>query len=148
MRLRGSRTIAATREAIWTFLTSPARLRHCLPGCERFESTGPDSYTATMSLGVGLIKGTYTGTIRITDQRRPEQMTLLVEGGGGLGSLVAAGKVTLTELAGGTDQTYLTYDGDATVTGPVAMVGERVMGATADRLFAAFLNCVTSQIEK
>jgi carbon monoxide dehydrogenase subunit G len=98
-----------------------------------------------MGLGVGPIKGTYTGTIRIAGQRQPEHMTLLVEGGGALGSLVAAGTITLSQRGAGT---HLTYDGDATVSGPVTMVGERVMSATADRLFAAFLNCVAAEIER
>jgi YD repeat-containing protein len=144
VRLTGTRVIRAPREAVWAFLMAPDRLRRCLPGCERFEAAGPDRFAATLRLGVAFLTGTYDGTLRIVEQRHPERLTLLVEGGGSLGSLVAAGTITFTD-AGGT--TRVAYDGDAAVRGAVAAVGERVMAATADRLIAAFFHCVASSVE-
>lgn len=163
MRLTGSRILPADPEAIWSFLLAPERLRRCLPGCERFSAVrsdlGPnqgsgvdsqdvdfrvDRFEATMRLGVGFLKGTYHGTIRMSDQRRPEYLFLIVEGGGSLGSLTASGSLTLRNL--GVGQTELTYDGDADVRGRIAIAGERVIGATAHRLIGLFLDCVASHL--
>jgi carbon monoxide dehydrogenase subunit G len=65
MRLSGSRQFRAPPEALWEFLLTPERLRQCLPGCERLEATGQDVFAATMHLGIGFLKGSYSGTIRV-----------------------------------------------------------------------------------
>lgn len=160
MRLTGSRILPADPEAIWRFLLAPERLRRCLPGCERFRAVrsdaGPnqdqdpaveaqvDRFEATMRLGVGFLKGTYHGTIHLSEQRRPEYLYLIVEGGGALGSLSASGSLSLRALGPG--RTELTYDGEADVRGRIAIAGERVIGATAHRLIGLFLDCVASQL--
>ena len=143
MKLSGGRLIPAAPEAIWAFLLTPERLQECLPGCERFEQTGPGMYSASMRLGVGFLKGSYRGTVRIADERYPESLTLAVEGGGALGSLTATGTVSLTHRGAETD---VRYDGEADVQGRVAMVGERVLRATADKIVDLFLGCVASQV--
>jgi uncharacterized protein len=162
MRLTGSRILPADPEAIWSFLLAPERLRRCLPGCERFSAVRPDggpnrgpageaqaeaqadTFEATMRLGVGFLKGTYHGTIRMSEQRRPEYLFLIVEGGGALGSLTASGRLNLRDLGRG--QVELTYDGEADVRGRVAIAGEHVLGATAHRLIGLFLDCVASHL--
>ncbi len=150
MRLSGSRSIPAPPEAIWAFLHTPERLRRCLPGCERFEAViGPNkeqisAYQATMRLGIAFFKGTYSGTIRLAEQRRPEYLVLAVDGGGALGTLSASGNLTLRELGPGL--TEVAYDGEARVDGRVAVVGERVMGTTAERLIGLFFDCMTSHL--
>jgi uncharacterized protein len=145
LKLTGARTIGATPDAIWDFLLTPERLRACLPGCERLTATTPTRFDGAMRLGIGFLKGTYTGTIEVTDERRPTQVTLRVTGGGGLGRVEAQGTLRLVDTGGGA--TYLLYDGDATVSGRVALVGERVIEATATRLFGLFFDCVGSHLE-
>ncbi len=73
MELSGEHTFAAPREQVWRFLLDPDVLRKCLPGCERLETTGPDEYQATMKIGVGMVRGTFTGRVRISDKQEPER---------------------------------------------------------------------------
>ena len=145
MKLTGARTIRAAPDAIWDFLLTPARLRACLPGCERLTAATPTRFEGTMRLGIGFLKGTYSGTISVTDQQRPTHLALHVTGGGTLGRVDAVGTVRFIDTGGGA--TYLLYDGDATVSGRVALVGERVIEATATRLFGLFFDCVGSHVE-
>jgi carbon monoxide dehydrogenase subunit G len=147
VRLAGRRTIRAPRETIWAFLLTPARLRHCLPGCERFEASGPDEYAATLRLGVAFLKGTYQGTVRVAEQRFPEYLVLHVAGSGALGSLTASGALTFTEDERRPGTTELHYQGEATVGGRITAVGERVINATAERLIGLFFDCLASQVE-
>ncbi len=98
-----------------------------------------------MRLGIGFLKGSYTGAVSVTDQQRPERLSLRVRGGGGLGRLEATGTVRFVDTGGGA--TYLTYEGEAAVSGRVAFVGERVIEATATRLFGLFFDCVASHVE-
>jgi uncharacterized protein len=146
MRLTGSRQFRATPQALWEFLLTPERLQQCLPGCERLEATGQDTFTATMQLGIGFLKGSYSGTIRVAEQRRPEHLVLVVQGGGVLGSLDARGTLTFRPLAGGLAD--LQYEGEATVGGRISAVGEFVMRATADRVFGRFLSCMAAHVER
>src|SRR6476659_4104865 len=106
MNVSGSRTIRAPAAAIWRFLMSPDELRCCLPGCERFAPGGPDVFEARLRLGVGWLKGTYNGTVRITERQPPGVLGLAVEGRGALGSLAATGTVHFDEVAGVTQLAY------------------------------------------
>jgi carbon monoxide dehydrogenase subunit G len=124
---------------------TPERLRTCLPGCERFESSGADSFTAQMRLGVGFLKGTYHGTIRVTEQQPYDTLGLAVEGSGLLGALRASGTIHFAESAG---VTHLLYDGDATVSGRVASLGDRLISTTTTKLLDLFFACLTSKVER
>jgi uncharacterized protein len=145
MRLSGSRLFRAEPEVLWEFLLTPERLRQCLPGCERMEAAGPDAFTATMRLGIGFLKGSYSGEIRVSDQQYPDSLVLAVAGGGALGHLDARGRLTFVAL--GTGRTELRYEGDAAVGGRIAAVGERIIEATAGRLIGLFLDCMASHVE-
>ena len=145
MKLAGARTIRATPDTIWDFLLTPERLRACLPGCERLEAVTDARFEGTISLGIGFLRGTYNGAIEVLEQQRPRDLRLSVTGGGGLGKLTASGTVKLVDTGGGA--TYVLYEGDAQVSGRVAFVGERVIEATATRLFGLFFDCVAKQVE-
>ena len=146
MKLSGARTIRATPDAVWSFLVTPARLHACLPGCERLDATSATTFEGTMRLGVGFLKGTYSGRIEVLEQRRPGNLTLHVTGGGGLGTLDATGTVRFVDTGGGA--TYLLYEGEAAVSGRITFVGKRVIEATATRLFGLFFDCVASNVEQ
>jgi hypothetical protein len=145
MRVSGSRTIRAPAAAIWSFLMTPEQLRRCLPGCERFERSGPDQFEARLRLGVGMLKGSYDGSVHVTTQQPYSVLGLAVAGSGALGALVASGTVHFHEHDGLTDTSY---DGEASVSGRVAALGERVTSATAARLIALFFDCVASHVER
>ena len=144
MRVSGTRSIRAPAADVWAFLMTPDRLRTCLPGCERFEASGADTFSAQMRLGVGFVKGTYQGTVRVAQQQPFDTLGLAIEGSGALGSLRANGTIHFAE-SGGT--THLLYDGDADVGGTVGAMGERLISATASRLIDLFFSCLASKVE-
>ena len=106
---------------------------------------GPDTFAATMRLGIGFLKGSYSGTIRVSAQRYPDSLVLSVAGGGALGHLDASGRLTFTRP--GPAQTDLRYDGEAHVGGSIAMVGETLIRSTAERLIGLFFDCMASHVE-
>jgi len=144
MHLDGSYTFDAPRGRVWQALQSPAVIAQCMPGCETFEEIGADRYEATMRIGIGPIKGTYTGRIHLRDRVAPEQYVMEVEGGGGPGHMKGSGLLTLEERGG---QTVVSYDGDAQVTGKVASVGQRLLGVTAKQLITQFFKCMERKLD-
>lgn len=144
MQINGSYTFKAPRGRVWDTLQSPDTISQCMPGCEKFESIGEDRYEATMRIGIGPIKGTYTGRIFLHDRTQPESYRMDVEGGGGPGHMKGSGLLELRDEGG---ETIVTYDGDAQVTGKIASVGQRLMGVTAKQLINQFFKCMERKLE-
>ena len=142
MELSGEHTFAAPREQVWRFLLDPDVLHQCLPGCERLETTGPDEYEATMKIGVGMVRGTFTGRVRISDKQEPERYRMLVEGSGTQGQVSGDGELRLAEENG---QTRVSYSGTANVRGSIARVGARMMQPAARMVVGQFFKCLESK---
>jgi uncharacterized protein len=100
MELTGEHTFAAPRERVWEFLLDPEVLKQCLPGCEKLDVIGPDEYAATMKIGIAMIKGTFTGRVKISDKQEPERYKMLVEGSGPQGQVSGEGTLELIEQDG------------------------------------------------
>ena len=80
-----SQVLAHPRERIYGLLLDPAVLARLLPGVEKLEATGPDQYAVVVRLGVGAIRGTYTGKVALVDLHAPESFRLIGEAKGGPG---------------------------------------------------------------
>ena len=142
MELTGEHTFAAPRERVWEFMLDPEVLRGCLPGCEKLELVGPDEYTATMKIGVAMVRGTFTGRVKISDKQEPERYRMLVEGKGTQGQVSGEGSL---ELIAEGERTRVRYAGEANVRGTLARVGARVMQPAAKMIVGQFFQCLESK---
>jgi carbon monoxide dehydrogenase subunit G len=140
VKVTGSATLNAPREAVWVALNDPAVLVRTIPGCQQLEQVGPDAYRMTLSAGVASIKGTYQGDVALTDQEQPGAFTLRASGAGAPGTVHADVRVTLEEAGGGT--TRLDYDADAVVGGMIGGVGQRVLSGVAKKTAGEFFKAV------
>ena len=143
MKLEGSYLFDAPPERVWALMLNPDSLKGCVPGCEKLEPTGDDTYTATMKVGVAAIRGTYNGKISIADKNEPNSYTLNVEGSGGPGFVRGAAKILLAPEEG---KTRVTVDADGQVGGTVAGVGQRMIGGVAKMLMNQFFDCMGKQL--
>ena len=146
MNVNVSHVLPAPREAVWKLLHDPSRMAGWIPGCERLEPTGPDTYTATMSVGVAAVKGTYTGTVEIKDKVFPSRYTLVVEGNGKPGFVRGTAAMELTEE--GADQTRLAIKAQAQVGGLIASVGQRFLGGIAQQLTKQMLKSIEEELRR
>ena len=67
MKVSGTATLSAPPERVWEALNDPAVLVRTIPGCQRLEAVGQDSYRMTVAAGVASIKGLYQGDVSISD---------------------------------------------------------------------------------
>lgn len=139
MELSGEHRFAAPRERVWEMMLDPDVLQDCLPGCEKLELVGPDEYTATMKIGVAMIRGTFQGRVKITDKQEPESYRMRVEGKGSQGEVSGEGSLSLADSG---DETVVTYTGEANVRGTLARVGTRVMQPAARMIVGQFFECL------
>jgi hypothetical protein len=135
MTLKGSHTVKAPCEKVWEALNRPEILRRSTPGCKRLAVNAAGGYDTELEVGVGAIKGRFTGTIEIRDRVPGTQYLLAVSATGSTGFLNANGSVVLKEENGGT---VIAYSGQAQVGGPIASVGQRMVEGVAKRLVVQF----------
>ena len=140
MKVSGNATLQAPVERVYAALNDPGVLVRTIPGCERLEQVGDDSYRMTLSAGVASIKGSYAGDVRITDQREPNSFVLKATGAGAPGTVSADVVVRLEP--GDNGCTVLSYDADAIVGGMIGGVGQRILAGVAKRTAGDFFSAV------
>jgi hypothetical protein len=140
MKIEGEHRFTHSREEVWAALTDPAALAATLPGARRLEPTGDDAYAITVDVGVGSVKGTFDGTYALSDQEPPSACTVTANATGRPGSVSVVARMRMAEDG------LLAYEADATVTGPLAGVGQRLMGAAARRTTEQFLTALDAHI--
>ncbi|WP_189237223.1 SRPBCC family protein [Planomonospora parontospora] len=139
MKVAGSAVLGADRDRVWSALQDPAVLVRTIPGCERLEETGPDTYRMTVTAGVASIRGLYQGEVALRDPDAPSRFVLRARGQGAPGTVEATVQVRLSEADGGT---RVDYDAEAVVGGMIGGVGQRMLGTVARRTAAEFFAAV------
>ncbi|MFI6787101.1 carbon monoxide dehydrogenase subunit G [Nonomuraea sp. NPDC050383] len=139
MKVAGSAVIGVERDRVWAALRDPAVLVRTIPGCERLEESGPDTYRMTVNAGVASVRGVYQGEVALADPLAPESFVLRARGQGAPGMVDATVQVRLSEVDGGT---RVDYDADAVVGGMIGGVGQRMLGSVARRTAGEFFSAV------
>jgi carbon monoxide dehydrogenase subunit G len=143
VKVEGSYTFDAPRDRVWSMLMNPDALKSCVPGCESLTPNGENAYEAALKVGVGAIRGNYKSTISLTDIEQPSSYKMNVEGKGSSGFVKGIAAIELVEQG---EQTVLNVVGDGNVGGPVAGVGQRMLGGVAKMLMGQFFECLKKQI--
>lgn len=146
MKVAGEYQFSHSRDEVWQALQDPDALRASLPGARRLDPTGPDAYAIVVDVGVGSVKGTYDGSFALEDKVAPESCTVRATASGRPGSVTALARMRLADDAD--EDAVLSYEAEATVTGPLAGVGQRLMGAAARRTTEQFLSALDGYIEQ
>ncbi len=144
MKIEGTHEIQAPRERVFQAMIDPAVLQRCIPGCERLEKTGENSYEATLRAGVGSIKGVFKGTVRLEEIQPPTHFRMIVEGKGSPGFLKGTGDLNLEEQGAGT---LIKYAGDVQVGGTIASVGQRMIQGSAKMMASQFFTALEAETQ-
>jgi uncharacterized protein len=142
MELTGEHTFNLPREKVYNMLLDPEVLRSALPGVEKLEAIGEDEYAATMKIGIAMIKGTFSGKVKITDKVEPESYTMHIEGAGPQGQVNGSGNLEFVEAG---EQTVVKYHGNANVSGTIARVGARMIQPAAKSIVGQFFKTVETK---
>jgi carbon monoxide dehydrogenase subunit G len=131
VKMHGTYTLNASRDKVWAFLMDPESITKVIPGCEQLEEMAPDTYQATMKLGIAAVKGVYTGSVKLLDKTSPSHYRMTIDGSGTPGFVKGEASIDLQEQD---DKTVLTYDADTQVGGLIANVGQRMISGVAKLL--------------
>jgi carbon monoxide dehydrogenase subunit G len=145
MKIEGTQELHAPRDRVYSALTNPEVLRRCIPGCESLAKIGENVYTATLKAGVGSIKGTFKGEVRLEEMRPPEHYRIVVEGKGGVGFAKGSADFDLEENDGAT---LIKYSGELHIGGTIAGVGQRMIQGAAKMMAARFFAALEGEVQR
>jgi carbon monoxide dehydrogenase subunit G len=128
----GQEQIDAEPQTTWSFITDPDRLGSCLPDVQEVKVVDRTHFEAVVRVAVGLVRGKFTFRLELLPDDGAKRLTINATGGG-MGSAVDL--VAHAAVSGAGDgHALLDWDGEATMRGPVAAVGGRVLDKQAQKL--------------
>ena len=143
MKIDATYEMKALRERVYAALVEPEILKRAIPGCESLEKIGENTYSAILKAGVGAIKGTFKGEVRLEDMRPPEHYRIVVEGKGAVGFAKGSADFDLEEKDGGT---LIKYSGEMQTGGTIAAVGQRMIQGAAKMMAAKFFAALEAEV--
>jgi uncharacterized protein len=142
MKVSGQAVLNASPQAAWDALLDPAVLVRTIPGCERLETTGENTYAMTVNAGVAAIKGTYSGTVELRDLDEPRSLIMRAAGAGAPGTIDTSVAVRFVDDGDDGTTTRVSYDADAVVGGMLGGVGQRMLTSVSKRMAGEFFGAV------
>ena len=143
MDIAGTYTFSAPPDRVWALLMDPNVISSCIPGCEAFVPAGDDRYTARLNVALAAITGSYEGTIVLSDKKAPNSYTLTADGQGRPGSVKGTAAISLRPEG---DATIVDVHGTVQAAGPVARVGQRLLGSVSKMMMDRFFGCLQGKI--
>ena len=144
MDIFGTYTFDVSSDRLWNLLMDPAALASCIPGCTRFEPDGEDRYAVTLTVALAAITGTYSGTVNLTDKTPCTSYRLVMEGQGRAGFVKGSSVISLRPAGA---STAVDVSGAVHTGGPIARLGQRLVGGVARMMLDRFFACLKAKLE-
>jgi carbon monoxide dehydrogenase subunit G len=144
--MQGSRPLAVTQQQAWEALNDPEILKICIPGCEKFELTEPNTYAVTTAIKIGPVSARFNGRVVLSDIKPPESYKLGFDAQGGVAGF---GKGESAVLLKPTDAgCELSYTVHSSVGGKIAQLGQRLIDGAAKSLAEDFFRRFDEELQR
>ena len=107
------------------------------------EAIGEDLYDATLKIGIGAMKGTFSSHIRMQVISPNSHYKLAVEGKGAIGFLKGGGEIQLEDSG---ENARIKYEGDVQIGGLIAGVGQRMIQGFAKQTANQFFSAMAKEL--
>ncbi|MFC2047477.1 CoxG family protein [Chloroflexota bacterium] len=147
MKVEEKSIVKAPIQDIWDFLLDPNRLAFCVPGCEKVEILGDNSYLVTEVLKVGPIAARFNLKVSITEMTSPSFLSATIEGTDSktYSRLKARIVINLEPISG--SETQVNHMVDVALGGILGKFGEGVIRRKADSLTEEFAGKIRAKLE-
>jgi hypothetical protein len=133
MKLEGEHIFKGPRQDVWDMIQDPVVLASAVPGMDKLDKLSETEYEGKMNIRIGPVSGAFDGKLTMENPVPPESTTLIIEGRGAPGFVKGSGNAHFIEQEDGT--TLLKYDGDVSIGGTLASVGQRMIDSVAKSMF-------------
>jgi len=129
----GREAIPAALDAVWAFISDPANIAACMPDVIETSIVDARTFDVVVQIAVGPVRGKFKFHVVLDPQPDGARMNMKISGGG-FGSVVDL--VAGADIARDGSGTVLDWKGNATMRGPIATIGGRVIDAQAKRVIS------------
>ena len=139
--------VKGSLEDVWQFMMDPEKIGSCIPGCEKIEPLGEDSYRSTLKIKLPIFSITATSTTTITETNPPHHLKSVTDGKYNLGGGTFHQQMVLDmkETDGG--EVEVSYTAETTLEGGLAGFSEDLMGTMAHGVAEQFARNIQAKIE-
>ena len=148
MIIEDAYTIYAPIQECWEFFLDIEQLSTCIPGVERVEQTGENSYEGSLKAKVGPISATFAGDAEITEQTPPTFLKAAIKAKDKRTASMIKGSFDMTLSETSPTQTDVTYQVDVAIRGKLGQFGQTVIRDTAKSLTKIFVANVRAKLEQ
>jgi carbon monoxide dehydrogenase subunit G len=144
MIIQGKYPIVASTQDVWNQLMDPEVLGRITPGISNLSHIEGDKYKAISNIRIGPVNGIFEGQLEIKDKVENTKATIVIDQKSKIGNVSAEIKMQLNSVE---KTTEIDYQGEAKLTGKLAMMGQRIIGGVIGSLTKQFFKSLSNEIE-
>lgn len=148
MEMTGSRALPMSQQIVWDALNNAEILKACIPGCEKFELTEPNTYAVGTAIKIGPVAARFQGKVTLTDIVAPRSYQLQFDAQGGVAGFGKGSSKVELKPAGSGQGCELHYTVNSTVGGKIAQLGQRLIDGAAKSLAEDFFRRFEEELQK
>ena len=147
MKIDEQSILKASMKEVWDFLLDVQRLASCVPGCEKVEAIGENSYMVTEVVKIGPVSAKFHAKVTITEMKPPNYLVATMEGKDGKTSSLLNARTTISLKPISDNETRAEYVVDVTLSGLLGKFGEGMMRKKATSLAEEFTKKIRAHLE-
>ena len=120
-------------------------LAEITPGISRLEKLEEDKFIAISEIKMGPVNGSFKGGLDIVDKKEPSSFVLKIKQNSKIGNVAADIAISLKTLS--EEETEVSFDGKAKLSGVLARMGQRVLTGVANTLSKQFFKALEKKLE-
>jgi carbon monoxide dehydrogenase subunit G len=142
----GQEVIKAPVDRVRAFLVDPRQVGPCLPDLQELTVVDDRHFQALVKVGVGAVRGRFKMDVTLERDEADDRFRIGLTGAGMGSALALAATIRLD--ATDAETTELTWEAEATVNGPLASVGGRLLEAQAQKTTEALFTGIRTRLEE
>ena len=95
---------------------------------------------------MGPVSGSFSGKLNVVDKQEPRSFVLNIKQNSKIGNVAADVKIELLSVSD--NETELSFDGKANLSGLLARTGQRVMSGVANTLSKQFFRALEEELDR
>ena len=147
MLVEDSFTVKVPVGIAWDFISNPEKFGSCLPGCERVRAIDQKTFECLIKQKIAGLSVKFKLVISLLAVNPPYHIESIVNGGdlGKAGTVAQKNSMDLTEM--GASETMIRYRSDISISGKLALFGEKSIHTKAKRMAEEFIQTLKTKIE-